>query len=179
MCPSAATGETADETVGVGQPALCADWLPGVLARQEPDKVSGKPNITPKPMRIGLAYPLPPGHLWSESLWPMTRREAQARGGTGGSKFYSFICINSLWSKPQSWHRLGPLHMSFEAKRFRHVAVVIPEVRISRAIAVSLGEQGARPQQPRCAIGSAPSVTLTPVHREAGPPENRPEEPAA
>ena len=34
-------------------------------------------------------------------------------------------------------HRLGPGDMSFEAKRSRHVAVAIPEVRIGRGIAVS------------------------------------------
>jgi hypothetical protein len=38
---------------------------------------------------------------------------------------------------PSSWHRLGPRDMSFEAKRFRHVAVAIPELRISRVIMVS------------------------------------------
>src|SRR5271166_4443805 len=30
-----------------------------------------------------------------------------------------------------SWHRLGPRDMPLEAERFRHVAVVIPEVRVS------------------------------------------------
>ena len=34
-------------------------------------------------------------------------------------------------------HRLGPGDVSFEAKRFRHVAVAIPQVRISRVIAMS------------------------------------------
>jgi len=27
MCPSAATSETTDETVGVEQPAVCAAWM--------------------------------------------------------------------------------------------------------------------------------------------------------
>src|SRR5271165_858033 len=31
---------------------------------------------------------------------------------------------------PRSWHRLGPLDMPLEAKRFRHVAVAIPEVAV-------------------------------------------------
>src|SRR5271157_3185415 len=38
---------------------------------------------------------------------------------------------------PPSGHGLGPRDMSFVAKRFRHVAVAIPEVRVSRGIAVS------------------------------------------
>jgi hypothetical protein len=38
---------------------------------------------------------------------------------------------------PLSWHRLGPGDMPLEAKGSRHVAVAIPQVRISRRIAVS------------------------------------------
>ncbi len=38
--------------------------------------------------------------------------------------------------------------MPLEAKRFRHVAVAIPEVRISRGIAVSPRQQSLQPQQP-------------------------------
>jgi hypothetical protein len=40
-------------------------------------------------------------------------------------------------SPTESWHSLSPRDMSFEAKRFRHVAVAIPEMRVSRGIAVS------------------------------------------
>jgi hypothetical protein len=36
-----------------------------------------------------------------------------------------------------SWHRLGPGDMPLEAKCFRHVAVAIPELRVSRGITVS------------------------------------------
>jgi hypothetical protein len=35
------------------------------------------------------------------------------------------------------WHRLGPRDMTLEAKGFRHVAVAITEVSVSRGIAVS------------------------------------------
>ena len=47
-----------------------------------------------------------------------------------------------------SRHRLGPRHMPFEAKCFRHVAVAIPQVHISHGITVSLREQSPQPQQP-------------------------------
>jgi hypothetical protein len=47
-----------------------------------------------------------------------------------------------------SRHRLGPRDMPFEAKCFRHVAVVIPEVRVSRGVAVSPRDEGPQPQQP-------------------------------
>jgi HK97 family phage major capsid protein len=40
-------------------------------------------------------------------------------------------------TRPPSWHRLGPLDMPLEAKRCRHVAVEIPEMRVRRGIAVS------------------------------------------
>ena len=40
--------------------------------------------------------------------------------------------------EPPSWHRLGPGDMPLEAKGFRHVAVTIPEIRVSRGIAMSL-----------------------------------------
>jgi hypothetical protein len=42
---------------------------------------------------------------------------------------------------------VGPLHVPVEAKRFRHVAVAIPEVRVRCGIAVSPGQQCAQPQQ--------------------------------
>ncbi len=38
---------------------------------------------------------------------------------------------------PSSWHCLGPGDMPFEAKLRGHGAVAIPQVRVSRAIAVS------------------------------------------
>src|SRR5262249_18399122 len=47
-----------------------------------------------------------------------------------------------------SWHRLGPRGMPLEAKRSRHVAVAIPEVRVSRGIVVSPRPQSWQPQQP-------------------------------
>jgi hypothetical protein len=40
-------------------------------------------------------------------------------------------------SPARLWHRLGPDDMAFEAKRFRHVAVAIPEVAILGLVAVS------------------------------------------
>ena len=49
---------------------------------------------------------------------------------------------------PPSWHRLGPLHMSFEAKRFRHGAVAIPIVAVGRVVAAGPRQQRAQPQQP-------------------------------
>ena len=45
-------------------------------------------------------------------------------------------------------HRLGPGDMSLEAKRFRHVAIAIPEVRVSRGIVASPCQQSPQPQQP-------------------------------
>ena len=51
-------------------------------------------------------------------------------------------------SPPRSWHRLGPVDMPFEAKRFRHVAVAIPIVAIRGVVAVSPRQQCAQPQQP-------------------------------
>jgi hypothetical protein len=39
--------------------------------------------------------------------------------------------------RPPSWHRLGPLHVPLEAKRSRHVAVAIPQLHITRGVAVS------------------------------------------
>ena len=50
--------------------------------------------------------------------------------------------------RPWSWHRFGPCDMPFEAKRFRHVAVAIPQVHVGRAIAVSARQQSPQPQQP-------------------------------
>ena len=50
-------------------------------------------------------------------------------------------------NRPLSWHRLGPRDMPLEAKRFRHVAVAIPQLRISRGIAVSPRQQSPQPQQ--------------------------------
>jgi hypothetical protein len=40
-------------------------------------------------------------------------------------------------------HGLSPRDMTVELKRFRHVAVAIPEVRVSGAIAVSPRQQRA------------------------------------
>src|SRR5580693_3711685 len=50
--------------------------------------------------------------------------------------------------RPPSWHRLGPRDMSFEAKRSRHIAVAVPELRVSRGIAVCPCQQRPQPQQP-------------------------------
>ena len=49
---------------------------------------------------------------------------------------------------PGQHHRLGPRDVPLEAKRCRHVAVAIPQVRVSRGIAVSPRQQSAQPQQP-------------------------------
>jgi hypothetical protein len=47
--------------------------------------------------------------------------------------------------RPPSWHRLGPRNMPLEAKRFRHVAVAIPQVCVSRGIAVSPRQKSPQP----------------------------------
>ena len=52
-----------------------------------------------------------------------------------------------------SWHRIGPRDMPLEAKRFRRVAAVVPEVRVSRGIAVSLCQKSTESQQPDVAHG--------------------------
>src|ERR1700749_2813677 len=49
---------------------------------------------------------------------------------------------------PSSLHWVGPLDMSFEAKRSRRVAVAIPQVRVSGRIAVSPRQESLQPQQP-------------------------------
>ena len=57
----------------------------------------------------------------------------------------------SITGKPiptSSWHRLGPSDMPLEAKRSRHVAVAIPEIRVRRGIAVSPRQESPQPQQP-------------------------------
>jgi class 3 adenylate cyclase len=40
-------------------------------------------------------------------------------------------------SPARLWHRLGPGDMALEAKRFRHVAVAIPEVAVGGFVAAS------------------------------------------
>jgi hypothetical protein len=40
---------------------------------------------------------------------------------------------------PPSWHRLGPVHMSFEAKRFRHRAVAPHQVSVGEIITAGTG----------------------------------------
>src|SRR3981189_1050975 len=52
----------------------------------------------------------------------------------------------SFPGRPPSWHRLGPLHVPFEAKRSRHGTIAIPIVAVACLVAVSLGQQGAQPQ---------------------------------
>jgi hypothetical protein len=47
-----------------------------------------------------------------------------------------------------SRHCLGPRDMPFEANRFRHVAVAIPKLRISRGAAARPRQEGPQPQQP-------------------------------
>src|SRR5208283_5537947 len=42
--------------------------------------------------------------------------------------------VSRSTARPPSWHRLGPRDMSLKAKRSRHVAVAIPQVRVSRGI---------------------------------------------
>ena len=51
-------------------------------------------------------------------------------------------------SPARSRHRLGPRDMPLEAKCSRHVAVAIPEVRVSRGIAMSPRQESPQPQQP-------------------------------
>src|SRR5277367_3034700 len=51
-------------------------------------------------------------------------------------------------ARPSLWHRLGPRHVPLEAERCRHVAVAIPEVCVSRGIAVSPSQQSPQSQQP-------------------------------
>src|ERR1700756_4681017 len=47
-----------------------------------------------------------------------------------------------------SWHRLSPRDMSFEAKRFRHVGVALPEGGGRRAFAATPRQDAPAPQQP-------------------------------
>src|ERR1700722_9441997 len=47
-----------------------------------------------------------------------------------------------------SRHGLGPVDMALELKRYRHVAVAIPEFGVSRGITVSPRQQSPQPQQP-------------------------------
>ena len=47
---------------------------------------------------------------------------------------------------PASWHRLGLRDMPLEAKRFRHVAVAVPQVRVSRGIVVRPRQKSPQPQ---------------------------------
>ena len=82
------------------------------------------------------------------------------------------------------FHRLcsdRPTRYALEAKRFRHVAVAIPEVRVCRGIAVSSGQQIAQPQQgqfvchdtrttvalSRAAYGAAGALETTPRTAQA------------
>jgi hypothetical protein len=61
------------------------------------------------------------------------------------------LCTDvAIWStrQPLSWHSLGPRDMPLVAKRFRRVAVAIPEVRVSCGIAVRPRQQSPQPQQP-------------------------------
>jgi hypothetical protein len=50
------------------------------------------------------------------------------------------LLIIAGYGGPALGHRLGPLRVSLVAKRFRCVAVVIPEVRVSGGITPSLGQ---------------------------------------
>ena len=47
-----------------------------------------------------------------------------------------------------SWHCFSPFHVSLVAERCRHVAVAIPEVRISCGIAVSQRQKSVESQRP-------------------------------
>ena len=49
---------------------------------------------------------------------------------------------------PSLDHRLGPGDVSFEAKRFRHGAVAIPEVPVGNLVAAGPRQQRPQPQQP-------------------------------
>ena len=44
-------------------------------------------------------------------------------------------------------HRLGPRDVSFEAKRFRHIAIASHQVAVGTIVAAGAGEQRAQPQQ--------------------------------
>ena len=61
------------------------------------------------------------------------------------------VCFKTTWAAlpgcPASRHFLGPRDMPFKANRCRHVAVAIPEVRVSRVIAVCPRTQCPQPQQ--------------------------------
>jgi hypothetical protein len=45
-----------------------------------------------------------------------------------------------------SWHFLGPRDVPLEAKRPRHIAVAIPEVRATCSIALSPRQQSSEPR---------------------------------
>jgi hypothetical protein len=59
-------------------------------------------------------------------------------------------------SPARSCHRLGPSDMPLEAKRSRHVAVVIPQVRISRGITASACQQFAAASFPLRTLDATP-----------------------
>src|ERR1700747_971375 len=60
--------------------------------------------------------------------------------------------FKTMWAAlpgcPASGHRLSPREMSLIAKRIRHVAVAIPEIRVSRGIAARPRQPSPQPQQP-------------------------------
>jgi hypothetical protein len=67
--------------------------------------------------------------------------------------FFLSLMITGSAEKPDeatanASHRLGPSYMPVELKRSRHVAVAIPEVRVSRGITASPRQESPQPQQP-------------------------------
>ena len=57
--------------------------------------------------------------------------------GVSNVLYFETVVGRALESLSRLGHRLGPRDMPLEAKRSRHVAVAIPEVRVGRRIAVS------------------------------------------
>jgi hypothetical protein len=80
------------------------------------------------------------------------------------------VKLNLGTKRPPSWHRLSPPDMPFVAKRSRHVAVAIPEVRVSRGIAVNPRQKSPQPQH-RQFVEHEPRLgpsRLQPVQRMLG-----------
>ena len=81
---------------------------------------------------IEAINPIATQHDWSFTYGNSTHRSrpaaaaAQARSGP-----------SRMTERPLSWHRLGPRNMSLVAKRFGHVEVAIPGVRVRCGIVLS------------------------------------------
>ena len=117
---------------------------------------AGRGLLCPSPLRCASAGAW---HNWHggtrrDSLRPRAYRvsavlcRVEHRGTSGAGLVAQRGSQRPAMAIPPSWHCLGPGDMSLEAKRFRHVAVAIPEVRVSGGIAVRPRQESPQPQQP-------------------------------